>query len=188
MADIIPSERQHQIVMMLQTEKRLSIKQLVEQFNVSGMTIHRDLDKLAQSGKVIKVHGGVELIPAEMALMTETAVCQLCGGMILERTAFVMMRKSGEKLCACCPHCGILLLQQVEDISSALTPDFLQGRRINVFQAHFVIGSDVRICCLPSTICFATQVEAEKFQRGFGGDVFNYAQAEAHLRECHHAI
>ncbi len=186
MADIIPSERQQQIVTMLQTETRLTIKQLVEQFNVSGMTIHRDLDKLAADGKVIKVHGGVELMPTEPMMLGETAVCALCGGMIMERTAFVIMRQNGEKLCACCPHCGILSMQQVEDVGSALTPDFLQGRRINVFQAHFVIGSEVRVCCLPSTICFATQAEAEKFQRGFGGHVFNYSEAQAHLRDCHH--
>jgi nitrous oxide reductase accessory protein NosL len=98
----------------------------------------------------------------------------------------MMVKENGEKLCACCPHCGILLLQQMEDVGSALTPDFLHGRRLNVFQAWFVVGSDVRPCCLPSTLCFATEDDAEKFQRGFGGEVFDYDQAAERLKAAHY--
>jgi DNA-binding transcriptional regulator YhcF (GntR family) len=194
MSKLIPSERRAQIVAWLQEETRLSIKQLVAQFGVSGMTIHRDLHKLEADGVVEKVHGGVVLHVPEKPLLGKKAaatnsthaVCQLCGGGVMDRTVFTVMRQSGEKSAACCPHCGILLLQQLDDVSSALTPDFLHGRRINVFQAYFVVRSEVRVCCLPSTICFATQIEAEKFQRGFGGEVLDFAGAEAHLRECHH--
>ncbi len=194
MTDVIPNERQAQIVAWLEEENRLTIKQLVARFGVSGMTIHRDLDRLAAGGLVEKVHGGVVLSSTVMPVKGETAastgsahaVCQLCGGGVMERTAFTVMRQSGEKLCACCPHCGILLLEQVVDVSSALTSDFLHGRRINVYQAFFVVESEVRLCCLPSTICFATQLEAEKFQRGFGGEVLDFVETEAHLRDCHH--
>jgi DeoR/GlpR family transcriptional regulator of sugar metabolism len=194
MAEAIPSERQAQMMAWLQEEKRLTIKQLVARFGVSGMTIHRDLDQLAADGLVEKVHGGVVMCESARPVRGETAVspgsahviCQLCGGTVMERTGFVVMRQGGEKLAACCPHCGILLMQQVADVSSALTPDFLHGRPVNVFQAFFVVGSEVRVCCLPSTICFANQSEAEKFQRGFGGAVLDFVGAEAHLRDCHH--
>jgi DeoR family transcriptional regulator, copper-sensing transcriptional repressor len=184
--EAIPSERQAQILGWLQVEQRLTIKQLVARFGVSGMTIHRDLDRLIGDGLVEKVHGGVVLRAPMMPVLGETAVCQVCGGAVMERTGFTVMRQGGGKLTACCPHCGILLMQQVADVSSALTPDFLQGQRNNVFQAYFVVGSEVRVCCLPSTICFATQEEAEKFQRGFGGEVFDFAGAAVHLRDCHH--
>jgi DeoR/GlpR family transcriptional regulator of sugar metabolism len=186
MAEAMPSERQAQIVAWLQEEKRLTIKQFVARFGVSGMTIHRDLDQLAADGLVEKVHGGAVWRSAVLPVMGETAVCHLCGGAVMERTGFVVMQQGGEKLSACCPHCGILLMQQVADVSSALTPDFLHGRRVNVFQAVFVVGSEVRVCCLPSTICFATQEEGEKFQRGFGGKVLDFAGVAAHLRDCHH--
>ena len=186
MADEIPSERQAQIVAWLKEENRLTIKQLVAQYGVSGMTIHRDLDRLVADGMVEKVHGGVVLSSTTTPMIGETAVCHLCSGGVMERTVFTVMRQNGEKLCACCPHCGILLLEQVEDVSSALTSDFLHGRRINVYQAFFVVGSEVRVCCLPSTICFATRAEAEKFQHGFGGEVLDFVGTEAHLRDCHH--
>ncbi|MBE2224032.1 MAG: DeoR family transcriptional regulator [Anaerolineae bacterium] len=195
MTDMIPSERQAQILDWLQVENRLAIKQLVARFGVSGMTIHRDLDKLAAEGLVEKVHGGAVLCVSERQEMGQTAVsplssqsvCKLCGGTVNERTQFMVMRQNGEKQLACCPHCGILLMKQLDDVSSALTSDFLHGRRINVFQAYFVMGSEVRTCCLPSTICFANQVEAEKFQRGFGGEVLDFTGAEALLRHSHQA-
>lgn len=186
MMEMIPSERQAQIVRLLQTEKRLSIKQLAVRFDVSVMTVHRDLDKLESDGLVQKVHGGVTLKKSPMAAVAETAVCQLCGGRVMNRTGFTIMRQSGEKMQACCPHCGILLMQQLPDIVSALTPDFLHGRRVNVYQAYFVVGSEVRVCCLPSTLCFATGQEAEKFKQGFGGDVLDFDGAVLHLRDCHH--
>ncbi|MCZ7666079.1 MAG: nitrous oxide reductase accessory protein NosL [Chloroflexi bacterium] len=104
----------------------------------------------------------------------------------MKRTGFTVMRESGEKMQACCPHCGILLMQQIPDIVSALTPDFLHGRRVNIYQAFFLIGSEVRVCCLPSALCFATRQEAEKFQQGFGGEVLDFAGAMLHLRDCHH--
>jgi DNA-binding Lrp family transcriptional regulator len=186
MAEVIPSERRAQIVAWLQIERRLTIKQLAAHFGVSGMTIHRDLDQLADDGRVEKVHGGVVARISESVEMGETAVCHLCGGAVLDRTAFAVMRQGGGKLLACCSHCGILLLQEVSDVSSILSPDFLHGRRVNVLQAFFVVGSEVQVCCLPSTICFANQLDAQKFQRGFGGEVLDFAEANAHLRDCHH--
>ncbi len=191
MTEMIPSERQAQIVAWLQDEKRLTIAQLAARFGVSGMTIHRDLDALAAQGLVEKVHGGAALRVSKRVVEVETAVCALCGGGVMSRTGFTIIRQNGEKLLACCPHCGILLMQQLADVASAdvasaLTPDFLHGRRVNVFQAVFVVESEVRVCCLPSTLCFATRQEAEKFQRGFGGEALDYADTVAHLRHCHH--
>jgi DNA-binding Lrp family transcriptional regulator len=186
----IPSERQAQIVVWLQEEKTLTIKQLAERFSVSAMTIHRDLDKLERGGEVMKVHGGVTLRSANDLVFASvgqrTAVCAFCGGNIMTRTAFTVVKENGDKLRACCPHCGILLLQQVGDVGSALTPDFLHGRRVNVFQAYFVVGSEVRACCLPSVLCFATAEDAGKFQRGFGGEVLDYDQTAERLKAAHH--
>ncbi len=61
----IPNRRQAQIVAWLQENDTLTIKELVTRLNVSAMTVHRDLDKLAAEGLVQKVHGGVKLAPEE---------------------------------------------------------------------------------------------------------------------------
>lgn len=182
----IPTDRQARIVAWLKEDNSLTNKALAERLNVSLMTVHRDLDKLTREGVVRKVHGGVVLAPQALQTSNLEINCQLCGGRVRNRTAFTMTTKAGERADACCPHCGLLLLQQVEGISSALTVDFLYGRRVNVYRATFVIDSDVRVCCIPSVICFAAKEDALKFQNGFSGQVMDFTQVTQHLLDSHH--
>ena len=58
---MIPAERQRTILSLLSQQEVISISELVEQLNVSHMTIRRDIVKLESSGKVISVSGGVQL-------------------------------------------------------------------------------------------------------------------------------
>lgn len=58
---MIPAERQRTILSLLSHQQVISITELVEQLNVSHMTIRRDIMKLESSGKVISVSGGVQL-------------------------------------------------------------------------------------------------------------------------------
>ncbi|MCA9951951.1 MAG: DeoR/GlpR transcriptional regulator [Anaerolineales bacterium] len=181
----IPTERQAKIVDWLHEDNSLTIKVLAERLDVSLMTVHRDLDKLTREGIVRKVHGGVMLAPQAMQTNALENRCQLCRGRVPNRTAFTLTTKAGERADACCPHCGLMLLQQIEEVSSALTVDYLYGRRVNVYRAIFVIDSDVRVCCIPSVLCFAAAEDAIKFQKGFGGKVTDLTQAQQHLLDSH---
>lgn len=53
-----PSVRRDRIVQMLDREGEQSVESLADHFQVSGMTIRRDLHDLAGDGKVIRTHGG----------------------------------------------------------------------------------------------------------------------------------
>ncbi len=184
----LPTDRQALIIRWLKKERSLTIKQLMDKFGVSAMTIHRDLTSLQTVGKVKKVHGGVVL--AQMWINDEgkTAVCSMCSHKLSSRTYFIVTWAGGEQSTFCCPHCGLLALHGEEKTAvSALTSDFLYGRMINIYQAHFIINSDVRLCCIPSTICFATAADAKKFQHGFNGQVMALTEAAAHLITSHHA-
>jgi len=183
----MPSSRQAEIVSWLEEEQSLTIKQLVERFSVSSMTIHRDLARLQELGAVKKVHGGVVLVQAIENDVGKTAVCVMCKHKAPARTSFVVTWEGGEQATFCCPHCGLLALRRGKTAVSTLARDFLYGRMINVLQAHFLIGSDVQLCCIPGTICFATAVDAEKFQHGFGGELMNYTEAIVHLTASHHS-
>ena len=121
----IPTERQAKIVDWLHEDNSLTIKVLAERLDVSLMTVHRDLDKLTREGIVRKVHGGVMLAPQAMQTNALENRCQLCRGRVPNRTAFTLTTKAGERADACCPHCGLMLLQQIEEVSSALTVDYL---------------------------------------------------------------
>lgn len=187
----IPTNRQAAIVAWLEEANSLTIKQLVERFRVSAMTIHRDLARLQELGTVKKVHGGVVLLP--MVQDNEGKVisnmCAMCNHKAAARTNVMITWDGGEQSTYCCPHCGLLALRRGGKTAvSALARDFLHGRMINVYQAHFLISSDVQLCCIPSTICFATATDAEKFQHGFGGNSMNYTDTIAHLTASHHSM
>jgi DeoR/GlpR family transcriptional regulator of sugar metabolism len=52
-------ERQERILQYINEKGKANIKELSDAFNVSKITIRRDLDELAQRNLIIKTHGGV---------------------------------------------------------------------------------------------------------------------------------
>ncbi len=58
---MIPAERHKTILSLLSQQEVISINELVEQLDVSHMTIRRDIAKLEKLGKVLSVSGGVQL-------------------------------------------------------------------------------------------------------------------------------
>lgn len=69
---ISTEERQNHIVSLLARQGRLSVAEIVEQFRVSEATARRDLEALAEQGKIQRVHGGalpVRQAPPEAPLL-----------------------------------------------------------------------------------------------------------------------
>jgi DeoR/GlpR family transcriptional regulator of sugar metabolism len=62
--------RSLQIVDYLKERKYCSMNELMQQFNVSPATIHRDITALTRKKLMQKVHGGVALMPAAEAALT----------------------------------------------------------------------------------------------------------------------
>src|SRR5689334_15445138 len=137
----IPSVRQEQILRWLQDSQTLAIDDLVARLGVSLMTVHRDLDTLVHAGLAEKVHGGVTLPDVKRRNGSEDSVCKCCHLPLAARTAFVIQTESGEQVQACCPHCGLLLLNDYP-ASAVLAKDFLYGRTVNAWQAFYLLESD----------------------------------------------
>lgn len=184
----IPSARREQIMQWLQEDPTLSIEELVRRLGVSGMTVHRDLDQLVRSGQVVKVHGGVRLAEAHPLADRLVAGCRMCQTSVPERTAFVIHTQQGQLLDACCPHCGLLLLAETNQVVSALTKDFLYGRTVNCWQATYLVDSDIQLCCIPSVLCLAHPHDAQRLQMGFGGHVMNFTDAQNHMLNNHRKV
>jgi hypothetical protein len=181
---LTPRQRQQHIINWLQAERSLAIDALAERLGVSAMTVHRDLDQLAGSGQVQKVHGAAEWVEARPAAAYSRA-CAICHTEAPDRTMFTIHLKSGEQRHACCPHCGLLMLDDA--VALALTPDFLYGRMVNVMQAVYVIESRVHLCCVPSALCFTCIEDAQSFQHGFGGKVMTFEVMMKHIQQHHHS-
>ncbi len=178
-------DREKKILELLQKQGSASIQELAEAFDVSNMTIHRDLNKMEQAGQIQKKHGGVTL--ADKSSGTGEYVCAMCNKPVLGRTVFIVQIENGEQKRACCAHCGLMIQSQSKNAWQSLTADYLYGHMISANQAIYVIGSELNICCVPSVLSFGTQQEAEKFQKGFGGNLLNMKQAIQHLHGMMHA-
>lgn len=60
-------ERQEKILQYINKKKKANVKELSTMFDVSKVTIRRDLDELAEKGLVIKTHGGVMSITSKLS-------------------------------------------------------------------------------------------------------------------------
>lgn len=63
MSTMSHSARHHQILDLLQTAGECSIDDLAKKFDVSGMTVRRDLQIMEKQGRIIRTHGGALLAP-----------------------------------------------------------------------------------------------------------------------------
>lgn len=181
----IPATRHQQILNWLAEEGSLSIRELQNRLSVSHMTVHRDLDRLAEQGLLRKVHAGAIHSDKQEVPSKNQNACAMCAAEISKRSEFIIMREDERQVCTCCPHCGILLLSKIGVEESALARDYLYGKMVNVYQAAFVYAPEVRLCCVPTILCFASISDAEKFSHGFGGQVMNFSQALIRLTSSH---
>ncbi len=58
-----PEIRRREILRLLDAQKECSVEALAERFGVSGMTIRRDLQTLAEAGRALRTHGGAAPAP-----------------------------------------------------------------------------------------------------------------------------
>jgi DeoR/GlpR family transcriptional regulator of sugar metabolism len=63
--DLLKTQRQKEIVDLMEDKKVMTISEMAQVLNVSMMTIRRDLEELEESGVIKKVHGGAVLFRKE---------------------------------------------------------------------------------------------------------------------------
>jgi len=170
-------ERREYILKKLSEVGRVQVAELSQSLGVSRMTIHRDLNALAQEGLLEKVFGGA-ISAAQQETKKQDDLCLVCKRPIQPHTKVIMQSNSGEQIAVCCPHCATLLLEMRDDITSGLAVDFIHGKMINLKTATFVVNPDVEVCCTPSVICFANQEDARRFQIGFQGELATLEKAQ----------
>ncbi len=178
---MLAADRQRRILELVEGTGSVLVSDLVNELGVSRMTINRDLDRLAGSGAVTKVHGGA-MSKAEPGVPSSRH-CLMCGTEIGGRTAMTLFHEDGTQSQACCPHCGLMLLSQHADVTAALAQDFIGGHMVNIRSATFLVAPDVSVCCVPTVLCFEEMGDAERFKRGFGGKMMAWDEAQADVRD-----
>ena len=178
-----PSLREKTILTEVRRRGAVSIQALADRLGVSLMTIHRDINKLVAGGSVEKARGEIRL-PKRSAEIEDG--CAMCGKTVLSRTAFVVTLGTGEQKRACCAHCGLMIQMMAKDAWQAMATDFLHGHIISATQAHYVIGSLVHVCCVPSVLSFSSRDDAVRFSKGFSGQPLAFADTMLHLKSLLH--
>lgn len=179
----IAHQRQEKILDCLSEKETCTIQELAEQLSVSAMTIHRDLDKLSEQGEVVKVHGGAMLRPSAKAA-DAPSVCPMCQQGVRDQLAFSLQFDDESSKQACCPHCGLMMLN-MNTPSVMLATDFLHGNKVNALQAFYLINPALQTCCSPAVISFISRDDAERFQQGFGGELMDFVAARDFLSSAH---
>lgn len=163
------NHRQKLIIEKLSIEEFLNISALAKELSVLKMTIHRDLDALQRAGLTLKQHGKVY---ATARLRGEDPLhCQMCSRNLTAQNLFTLISQEGRKNYYCCPHCGLLAYGYREAVWQCLATDFLHGHTVSAAQAYYLIEPDLKVCCSPSVLAFASEEEAKRFQMGFGGRI-----------------
>lgn len=176
-------ERQQQILAWLEEDGALRVDEIAERLGVSAMTIHRDLDKLSERGLIRKVHGGaMRLYDAPPPPPNQ---CALCHMILVQRHLVTIQIEGGHQVHACCPHCGFLLLGRYPALQSVLVRDFLYGRVLHARIAAYLAASHFVDCCAPSLVTFASLDDARRFQKGWGGEILSFDEAQNYLIEHH---
>jgi len=110
----------------------------------------------------------------------EVKRCIVCGMDVSKypHTKYVVTTKEGEEFSTCGVQCGLTLhLRLKEKFKSATATDLLSNRSVDAQKAFFIYKSTVITDMAPGFIAFATKTNAEKFQKGFGGQVVSYQEA-----------
>lgn len=173
MTKLPPAERERQILDILQARGSASIEELAQACSVSTMTIHRDLQRLENMGRIQKRHGGAILADHK----TSETTCAMCGKVTSGKQTFIIHLAGGGQKNACCAHCGLMLFNASKDAWQAMTMDFLHGHIISAHQAIYLLNPDINICCVPTILTFGSRLEAERFQKGFGGTLAGMEEA-----------
>lgn len=117
------------------------------------------------------------VIPASAARGSK---CDLCGMNISQHvnTEYVITFNDGKTKHYCCPHCGLYIQATEKDnIKSAKVRDFITSKWMNPAKMYFLAGSSASPACQPSWIAFGSKSDAEKFQKGFGGELYSFEDA-----------
>ncbi len=169
--------RQQEIVKLVNHMESVSISELRKLMDLSQATVYREVQDLTQAGVVKKVPGGIGRIEFSPNR------CVQCGRENNARTPFMIELIDGEKMVACCAHCGLMALTKRNNVSTATITDFFYGTLLNASQACYVLNSSVSLCCRPSTITFSNQQDGEHFIKGFGGQLHDFAGAIQIIKE-----
>jgi nitrous oxide reductase accessory protein NosL len=106
--------------------------------------------------------------------------CLICGMDVSKYThvKYVVTTTDGKQYITCGVQCGLTLhLRLKNEFQSATATDLISHKTIDAKKGFYVYKSSVITDMAPGFIAFKRRVNAEKFAKGFGGEVVTYEEA-----------
>ncbi len=106
--------------------------------------------------------------------------CSLCGMDLHQycHVRYTINTADGQQIDTCGVQCGLLLqLNLGKGFKSAVATDLFSHRTITAEKAWYVYRSKIITDMSPGFIAFASQENAQRFVKGFGGKVLSKQQA-----------
>lgn len=106
--------------------------------------------------------------------------CIVCGMDVSKypHTRYVVKTADGKEYATCGVQCGLTLHLRFKDKwRSATATDLITNRPFDARKGYYVYKSSVITDMAPGFIAFKARSYAEKFAKGFGGDVLTYDEA-----------
>ena len=106
--------------------------------------------------------------------------CSICGMDLSKYThvKYVVTETDGKTHTTCGVQCGLTLQIRLGDkFKSAMATDLITHKEVEASKAFYVYKSSVITDMGPGFVAFATKMNADRFQKGFGGKVVTYQEA-----------
>ncbi|TPG68133.1 DeoR/GlpR transcriptional regulator [Brevibacillus laterosporus] len=173
---MLPIERRRQILKWLEQEESLRISEISKRLEVSEMTVYRDIKPLLDQQKLSKTSNGITLVSRQSGAST---CCSYCYKTSQSRLSVQLIKSNQLVEHTCCAHCGLLRYQDSrQDVLQVICRDFLTDTTISAKMASFLLHADINLhCCQPQVLTFETVRQAQQFQKGFGGMIYDFEGA-----------
>ena len=175
------NERRKAILKLATINGNVSTRGLAQRFNVSRMTINRDLRSLEETGTLKPIHGGA--IPNTQPHQTSgQSFCSLCDKPAIPHQSYQLQHPEQARETFCCAYCGLQSQLQNQSSTHYYATDMISGKSLPAQNAFFLIRSSATPCCHPSILTFADEAEVVTFRSAFGGVIGRIAEALDFLR------
>nr|WP_275899478.1 DeoR family transcriptional regulator [Bacillus piscicola] len=164
---------------LIQKKKTWKISELSEHFAVSEMTIYRDIKPLVDEGFITKTFGGISLKQNKEQTVSDQAHCAYCHKPNNSKMVYRLILTNDRIETTCCAHCGLLRHRQLgEEVLQAMCHDFLMDTTISASLTWYVMDTTLHVaCCQPQVLTFEQKEHAEKFVKGFDGEIYGFQEA-----------
>ena len=187
--------QKEKILQLIKTGKSDTVAGISELLGISKMSVYRYARALINEGKISKTFN--KLFPysaGSPASVKEAAVsvlpvkCGICSKQITDERLKITVnyKETGKKEDFCCAHCAVMAavhtIADLNSVSSIMGRDFIYGNPLDLRNAFLLLKTEVIPCCSPPILVFARKDDAEKFRKGFGGEIRSFDEIISHMK------